>query len=290
MIRSIVLSFALLLTALPASAQTDVETPVDIEKPTDVEKPIDIEKPTNAPKTADIEKPAETEKPAVAVVKTEFDAKELEHQIQNADLAFIDRLHQEGFDFNLKDSTGNSALYYALTRNPDLEVSRRLIKYGADVNAPSVNGMLPLNIATSKANELQLQIVMMQAMGLDTSDEAVQNELKKNLFREMNKAIAMTQMLLENGADVNMKSALGTPLMNAVTNTWNNEIVELLIKAGANVNETDEAGRTAIFYAAASGNDDMVTALIKAGADPDHKDNSGKTYLEIEKTAVDSPF
>jgi len=278
MIRSIVLSLVLLLTALPASAQTDVETPADVENQ------IDVETPAATAETADVAKPA------AAVVKTEFDAKELEHQMQNADPAFIDKLHQEGFDFNRKDSTGNSALYYALTRNPDLEVSRRMIQYGADVNAPSVNGMLPLNIATSKANELQLQIVMMQAMGLDTADEAVQNELKKNLFREMNKAIAMTKMLLENGADVNMKSSLGTPLMNAVTNIWNNEIVELLLQAGANVNEADKDGRTAIFYAAASGNDDIVTALIKAGADPDHKDNSGKTYLEIEKTAVESPF
>lgn len=211
---------------------------------------------------------------------------DLEAMMAQADVAVIEDLKQKNFDFNAKDPAGNPVLYYLLTRNPDLAVAEKAIEYGADVNRPAANGMLPLNIASSKANELQLQIMMMKAMGLDVSNEEVQNELKKNLFHEMNRMIAMAKMLIDKGADVNQSSVLGTPLMNAVTNAWNQEIVDMLIKAGAELDKTDADGKTALFYAAASGNDDIVAMLLAAGADPDIKDKNGKTYLEIEKINV----
>lgn len=211
---------------------------------------------------------------------------ELEQIMATADEQAIENLKEQGFDFNSKDNLNNPALYYALTRNHNIDVIKKVIAYGADVNMPAANGMLPLNIATSRANELQLQIMMMKTMGLDVNNPEIQEKLKENLFHEMNKAIDIAQILIDNGADVNKVSPLGTPLMNAATNAWNLEIVELLIKAGADVNAQDKDGKTALFYAASSGNDDIVMSLLKAGADPDIKDASGKTYLEIERIDV----
>lgn len=223
-------------------------------------------------------------------IQSEFNSADFEQQMAEADVAMIEALLKENFDFNRKDSTGNPPLYYALTRNPNLEVAKKMISFGADVNAPASNGMIPLNIATSKANELQLQIMMMRTLGLDISNPEIQDELKKNLFHEMNRVIDMTRLLIENGADVNRESSLGTPLMNAVTNAWNQEIVEMLIKAGAHLNQTDKDGKTALFYAAASGNDDIVAMLLKAGANPDIKDKDGKLFSDMEKLNVGSPL
>ncbi len=211
---------------------------------------------------------------------------ELEQLMATADVKAIDELKSQNFDFNTKDNLNNPALYYVLTRNHNLDVAKKVIEYGADVNTPAANGMLPLNIATSRANELQLQIMMMKAMGLDVNNPEIQDKLKENLFHEMNMAIEMAQILIDNGADVNKESPLGTPLMNAATNAWNLEIVDLLIKAGADVNKQDKDGKTALFYAASSGNDDIVMALLKAGADAEIKDKDGKTYLEIERIDV----
>ncbi len=211
---------------------------------------------------------------------------DLEKQMTEANHNSIEILKKQNFDFNTKDTAGNPALYYLLTRNPDLEVAKKAIEYGADVNMPAANGMIPLNIATSKANELQLQIMMMKTMGLDVSNPEIQDKLKENLFREMNRMSALTQMLIDAGADINQTSPLGTPLMNAATNAWNAEIIQLLINAGADVNKTDKDGKTALFYAASSGNDDIVSQLIKAGADPDIKDNNGKLYFDIERIDV----
>lgn len=219
-------------------------------------------------------------------INAQASGSELEQQMAVADLAMMDELKNQNFDFNTKDENGNPALYYLLTRNPDLEVAAKAIEYGADVNAPTANGILPLNIATSRANELQLQIMMMKTLGLDVNNPEIQDKLKENLFHAMNHAIETAQMLIDNGADVNKESPLGTPLMNAASNAWNLEIVDMLIKSGADVNKQDKDGKTALFYAASGGNDDIVMLLLKSGADADIKDKDGKTYLEIERIDV----
>ena len=123
-------------------------------------------------------------------------------------------------------------------------------------------------------------------MGLNTEDPKIQEDLKKNLFHEMTRAIEMAQLLIDNGADVNLVSSLGTPLMNAVTNVWNLDIVKMLINAKAELNATDKNGRTALFYAFASSNDDVVKLLIESGADTSVKDIDGKTYLDMQKVNV----
>lgn len=230
---------------------------------------------------------AQTPEEASVVVTTEFANTDLEEQMASADIETIENLKSTNFDFNQKDDNGNPPLYYLLTRNPDLEVAKKAIEYGANVNEPAKNGMLPLNIATSKANELQLQIMMMKTMGLDTSKEQIQEGLKKTLFREMTKAIEMTELLIKNGADVNLTSPLGTPLMNAVTNVWNFDIVKMLIDAGANLNATDKTGKTALFYAYASSNDEVINLLIEKGADTSIKDTDGKIYSDMEKVNVE---
>lgn len=231
---------------------------------------------------------AEGKVQGIAMIETQFSNDNLEDLMTGADLNTIENLKQSGFDFNEKDVFGNPPLYYLLTKNSDLNVARKAIEYGADVNLPAANGMLPLNIATSKANEMQLQILMMKTLGLNVSEPEVQETLKENLYREMSRMTQMAQMLVESGADVNLESPLGTPLANAATNAWNLEIVEMLLKAGANPNWQDKNGQTPLFYAAAGGNDDIITILLKAGADPDIKDNAGKVYLDVEKVKMDS--
>lgn len=224
---------------------------------------------------------------SVTLDLTESDTEE---QMKTANVASLDELKNQNFDFNAQDNNGNTPLFYLLTRNRDIEVARKAIQLGADVNTPNKAGILPVNIPTSKANELQLQIIMMQSMGLDLNDTEVQNKVQEKIFHEMDRMLKMAQMLIENGADVNKESSLGTPLMNAATNAWNYEIAKLFIDNGANVNAQDKNGKTALFYATASNNDDIAMLLLKSGADTEIKDNTGKTYLEIERLDTEKPL
>lgn len=228
--------------------------------------------------------------PATATVVLKPTESDMEEQMKNATVASLEELQKQNFDFNAQDSNGNTPLFYLLTRNPNREVAQKAIDMGADVNTPNKAGILPINISTSKANELQLQIIMMQAMGLDLNDPEVQEKVQEKLFHEMERMFQMAQMLIANGADVNREGALGTPLMNAATNAWNYEIAKMLIEKGADVNARDKNGKTALFYAAAGNSDDIAMLLLKSGADADIKDNNGKTYLEIERLHIESPL
>lgn len=260
------LLFALIILFSPFSHAQDVWN--------ESSKPVTDSEATNA----------EAEKKSDVSVQNDDIQKNMEEIIASWSLEDVEKAHENGFDFNTKDFKNNTPLYYALSRDLPLDVIKKIIEYGADVNEPAGNGMIPLNVPTSKANELQLQILMFKTMGLDMSDPKVEEELEKKVFFEMSRMVEIAAVLIDAGADVNKESVLGTPLMNAATNRWNEEIINLLIKYKADVNKTDKNGRTALFYAFSSSNDDIVSLLIQAGADTNIKDKDGRTYMEIERT------
>ena len=194
----------------------------------------------------------------------------------------FDELLAKGLDVNSRDKNGDTMLYYVLTHNKDLFMAKKLIDAGADVNAPSTNGMTPLLVATSKANELQLQKMMLNSMDFEEQKEIVDAKINEEIEYEMNRAIAMLQMLIEQGADINQETPLGTPLMSASTSDWNTDMVDILLQKGAKVNQQDKNVRTALFYAQVFDSQKVITLLLKAGADVTITDHNGKTYMDTE--------
>ena len=212
----------------------------------------------------------------------EIDDAYVQKILSSQDEKSFDNLIAQGLDVNSRDEEGNTMLYYVLTHNKDLLMAKKLIEVGADVNAPSANGMTPLVIATSKANELQLQKMMINTMDFEEQKEIVEAKVNEEIEYEMNRAIAMLQMLIEQGADINQETPLGTPLMSASTSDWNKDMVEILLEKGAKVNQQDKNGRTALFYAQVFDCQQISQMLLAGGADIAIKDNNGKTYLEVE--------
>ncbi|MBR1601255.1 MAG: ankyrin repeat domain-containing protein [Alphaproteobacteria bacterium] len=208
----------------------------------------------------------------------------VKNAIKNNDIEAMETFIAQGFDVNSRDKDGNTPLYIAL-RQKRLEIAKKMIDAGADVNAPSAqNGMTPLIIATSMADRLQIKAteIMNSSEGYAQS-RANEIKLKKYIMHQMNIAQKMLIMLIEQGADINQETPMGTPLISAVSNAWNTDLIDILIKSGANVNARDRKGRTALFYGEIFGGDTISTKLLAAGADVDIKDNSGKNYLEVTK-------
>lgn len=101
-------------------------------------------------------------------------------------------------------------------------------------------------------------------------------------------SVALMQVLVEQGADVNAADAMDgwTPLMYAVTSgiipatTW-------LLAVGAEVNATDAAGNTALHLAIEKGFVYTVEALLKGGADPLAPDEWEVPALEVAQGCRD---
>ena len=84
---------------------------------------------------------------------------------------------------------------------------------------------------------------------------------------------------IKNGANVNARGNKDiTPLMFAVMNNPNPEVLSALIKAGADVNAKDKAGLTPLMFAAwYNSSPKTLITLVNAGADVNMKSNTGTT-------------
>lgn len=96
-------------------------------------------------------------------------------------------------------------------------------------------------------------------------------------------AIEIVKYLVENGADIKVKSDMrgrGTALIyasaaNRVT------VMEYLLKRGADINATTYNKETALFWAAAMGHVEAVKFLLSHNADTQLKNYKGKTALNL---------
>ena len=205
--------------------------------------------------------------------------------LRSNDKVLLKQLLAEGVDVNQRDDEGDTMLVFTLANNDNIEMAKILLEAGADVNAPSQrDGITPLLVATSMANELQKQTIKIYGSP-DSVNQAriVGDNLIEKIKSQMEYAEDIVKLLVEYGVDVDRETPYGTPLMNASTNEWNKNIIDALLKAGADVNKKDRNGRTALFYAAAYNCNDVISLLLSAGADIEVKDVFGKTYMEADK-------
>jgi ankyrin repeat protein len=97
-------------------------------------------------------------------------------------------------------------------------------------------------------------------------------------------SVAMAELLLAAGAEINVKDAGGsTPLHNA-TKSGNPEMVQWLLLNKADASARDSAGRTPMHTAAFGGNPDVIRLLLSRGADPGVTNQDGVTPLDIAKS------
>jgi hypothetical protein len=130
----------------------------------------------------------------------------------------------------LASSDEGAALLKQAIERDDVEIARRLIELGSDLDGSADNRLPPLLSARSSS---------------------------------------MVDLLVKAGANPNERPigrvAARTPLMT--TSYKDASVAETLLKAGAHLEDMDD-GRTALWYAACAGNWRVVTVLLRAGANP----------------------
>jgi len=202
--------------------------------------------------------------------------------IENDSLSAVNNVINQGIDFTERNKQGDTVLLYVLENTQDLRVVKAIIDAGANVNEPSSDtGMTPLIYVTSRANVLRESALK---MSVESRTNLSAEKMQKAIIKQMKYLRALLSLLIEKGADINQETPYGTPLMNASTNEWNQDLISDLLQAKAEVNKVDRFGRTALFYAQVNDCDKIIMQLLEAGADVSIKDMDGLTYLEIQKS------
>jgi hypothetical protein len=93
--------------------------------------------------------------------------------------------------------------------------------------------------------------------------------------------LELIQMLLNAGADANVRNNGGQTALMRLDDDSSAEIVSALVYAGAKVNLKDEDGDSALLVAAALEKTEILKALLDAGAKVNTKNKEGKTALMI---------
>lgn len=88
--------------------------------------------------------------------------------------------------------------------------------------------------------------------------------------------IETIKLLLDHGADVNIKDMFGKNALFNACNQASKEIVELLIKRGVDKNHRDKLGRHALFHVRSP---ELVRLLVDNGFDPNTCNYNGQTAL-----------
>ncbi len=193
------------------------------------------------------------------------------------DIEVSRKLIVDGADVNMKDKEGNTPLIVA-TRNGRLEIARMLLSKGADANAKDHRQQSPLTIAAQSGQDKIVELLLRKGVDINGGDP---NSFSPLMMAVTYNKVEAVKLLLAKGADVKMGRAGGwTPLMLAAQGR-SIEIVGALIAQGADVNSSNQQGHTALSLASAYNKVDVVKLLIDKGADVNVKAEGGLTVLQM---------
>lgn len=161
----------------------------------------------------------------------------------------IDRRNQANCAFNMRETSGATALHQAVSYGHS-EIVQLLLANGANLEIKDRIGWTALFAASSYAQP------------------------------------DMAQSLISAGAQVNIRDNRGdTPLHVAaliLPGYSEREVVSTLVENGAEVNAVNpNSGYTPLQWAVINGNEKVAAILLEHGADPTIKDHWGRTALDV---------
>lgn len=135
------------------------------------------------------------------------------------------------------------------------------------------------DLHTSVKNSEEQKVITLISKNPELIDQISASGYTPLMLSAYHNQYAITEILLEKGAKVNISSKYGSALMAAVVK-GNKKIVKLLLDYKADPNTTDENKNTALLFSALFNQTEIADYLLAAGANPDHKDIRGNKALD----------
>jgi ankyrin repeat protein len=182
--------------------------------------------------------------------------------VQNRHFRILNWYAETGGDLNVRNHRGHTALFDAATKG-DLELTRELLKLGANPNALSSREHMP--------DESPLRGILYTYV-----------RCSYGRLRDVHAKI--TAELVRSGADLSIVDGATNgihPIFDAIEHGHTETVQEMLIR-GVDPNISDSCCRTPLWHATAKGNSGMVKTLLEYKANPNLADKDyEKTPLHL---------
>ena len=154
------------------------------------------------------------------------------HALKYQNLEMVDLVLDSGLSIETSITPHDHTALLCATQQKDIDITRRLLEKGANVNCKDKEGYRCLHVAVEDGD------------------------------------LEMTTLLIDNGASVNVFTNDGlSPLINNLQSSPSLAIVKLLVESGANINQARSPVFTPLHAAAYNGYTDIVVYLLQNGAD-----------------------
>ena len=145
-----------------------------------------------------------------------------------------------------------------------------------------------MRIAVANNNIEEFQEIIEQATQLNILEELINktdNDGRSPLYVASWKGRNdIAQLLLSNGADINLLKKDGTSPLSAAAQYGHSNVVQTLLSNKADINLSDKDGTSPLFVAAQEGHSNVVQTLINNNASIDQAKNNGVTPLYMACT------
>ncbi|XP_059176240.1 serine/threonine-protein phosphatase 6 regulatory ankyrin repeat subunit A-like [Physella acuta] len=187
-------------------------------------------------------------------------------------------------EFQRHEGLESSALYLAVEEG-DLETVQALVKCGADLDKLDKFGQTVLQRAINSQHTDIAECLIHAGVYLDSKDVDGQTALTQaclNVFEgqtfvsafdlddvenDNGKHVKLIRLLLEKGADPNIKDTRGRSLLFRSLEENHLNLANVLIEGNADVNIANEVGETPLNIAVNRNDTDMIKNLLRKGAD-----------------------
>jgi uncharacterized protein len=192
---------------------------------------------------------------------------------EHAERAKLERLLKQGADVNAPQVDGMTALHWA-TYNDDLKAVELLVQSGANVKAANRYGVTPISLACTNGNAAIVELLL--ASGADPNRSLPGGETPL-MTAARTGALTAVKVLLSRGAAVGAKEEKrGQTALIWAAAEGHAKVVEALIAAGADYRTRLESGLTPLLFAARDGRSDVARVLLTSGADVNDAIPDGK--------------
>lgn len=164
-----------------------------------------------------------------------------------------------------------------------IDITKYLLKKGADVSIADSDGDDALNKACAKGNVEIAKLLVAHGANYKSN---VNTEGENSLYAAVRSGNQrLVTYLLEIGAPVNPSGEYIRPPVHAAALTGNIGMVKLLISKGADIQALDKQRGTIVHAAVLSKNLEMVKYLVNAGLDLNTPDAYGRSPLDLASKA-----